>query len=735
LDGQEEQRDLVVVALPGVQRFIAEARSTSDVSAASEIYSTLAARIVDVLGNSHGGTLVLPAGPTQAAEEATSTSSAPPSSGAGMPNRVVALLPAGTGAAAAARASRAAHESWQALLRQALEPAAGRPLPETPGFPRVQWVCVPSDPAGYRVQWQQAQRLLAARRRVRDFAAVPEEEWRRRKLCSLTPRWPAEPEAPRGAPRHEKGTQLSAVGWVKRLWRPMRNQDGFPSTPSIASAPYRRAVLEHLGTPEVSEAVGNLARAEARIRSSLRTRGRETPVPGLPGPDRDPGRWLARSGGPWVYPERWRAEALAREAAEDRAEQAELAREIRGAADAGHQAARRLREVMDDLRRRTPPAGPPIPALTSYLAVVVQDLDSMGRFLGGGAPDATGRKIQVNPNDHRRVSQDLLRAARAQRDVLETTAVLGVPVYAGGDDLLAFTPASTALAAAEACHREIPSSLPRASTAVLFFHYHASIQQAMSHARSLLDEAKDRVRGKHALAVGYLRRSGVSAVSIQPWDARGGSSAALFGLFAREREPRLSPRLVADLERDAGELGVVAGQVRGPVLARRDRDGWTPYFPVPADLVVTADRAERRVFRLRPEDSAGRTDLGDADAAVPGGALRWLMPPADAEPVEPLQGWIPGDVLAAYLAGDLPDPDGSPLEDLDPLMRGDELARPFVPEVRVGLAREGRSVRAGATAPPPRRGPARRPPPSARHRRTGRPAALRRGLRAACRSR
>ena len=107
----------------------------------------------------------------------------------------------------------------------------------------------------------------------------------------------------------------------------------------------------------------------------------------------------------------------------------------------------------------------------------------------------------------------------------------------------------------------IGSALPTASTAVLFFHYHASIQRAMSQARDLLEQAK-KVSGKHGLAVGYLRRSGATAVSIQPWAGQeGGSSASRFGLFAREHEPRLSPQLVADLECDAGEL---TGSRRSP---------------------------------------------------------------------------------------------------------------------------------------------------------------------------
>ena len=180
-------------------------------------------------------------------------------------------------------------------------------------------------------------------------------------------------------------------------------------------------------------------------------------------------------------------------------------------------------------------AGRQAPPLASYLAVVVQDLDSMGRFLSGTPADAAARG-SIDPNEHERVSRELLRVPQRQRDALRTGELLGVPVYAGGDDLLAFAPAATALDAAQACHDEIPATLPTASTAVLFFHYHASIQQAMREARSLLEQAKEAVRGKHALAVGYLRRSGVSAVSIQPWTRPDGrSSAELFGFFARER--------------------------------------------------------------------------------------------------------------------------------------------------------------------------------------------------------
>lgn len=121
-------------------------------------------------------------------------------------------------------------------------------------------------------------------------------------------------------------------------------------------------------------------------------------------------------------------------------------------------------------------------------------------------------------------------------------------------------------------------------------------------------------------------------------------------------------------------------EIRGPVLARRYLGQWEPYFPVPADLVVSTDR--QRVHRLRPEPADGQTDLPD-------GPRCWLRPPKDAGPVEPLRGWIPGDVLEQYLAGDLSAPAGADLSDLR------HIADPLVPEPRIGLAREDRRARTG----------------------------------------
>lgn len=56
--------------------------------------------------------------------------------------------------------------------------------------------------------------------------------------------------------------------------------------------------------------------------------------------------------------------------------------------------------------------------------------------------------------------------------------------------------------------------------------------------------------------------------------------------------------------------------------------------------------------------------------------------------VKPLEGWIPGQVLADYLSEKLPARDGTPVSAF-------KIAKPLVPELRVGLAREGRAARTG----------------------------------------
>ncbi len=541
-----EDRDLLVVSLSGVQRFISESRTTSDLSSASEIMARLAMEATALCRNAGPETqIVFPVEPGTRTGGDLGVGGAPDlrgdgaRGGAAVPNRVVALVPAGSGAAVGGEAARAVDRIWKGWVQDAL----GRVV-DTPGMPGVQWVCAPVSLGNYATRWRLAQAALTARRRVRDFHAV---EWTQRRLCSLSPRWPAEDILPPDLQEHERDT-LSAANWVKRLWRPRLSgpgrRPGFPSTSSIASATFRGQVLDHLEVPGVRAAVVSLRTAVESLPRNLR----EAPVAGLDGAS-GLAEWLAAVAGPWVYADAWHDKVLKREyGPHDRD-----GRDLRTVAAEGRSAARRLAGVM----KKCVGIGPP----TRYLALLAQDLDGMGRFLSGEAVDGAG--ISVTEDQHTDVSRRLGALAANQWVALESRELLGVPVYAGGDDLLAFVPAATALEAARRCHGLAPAELPTASTAVLFFHSRSSLRRAVAEVRRLLEDAKAASPAKHALAVGFLRRSGVREQSIQPWqpldegavESAGQTAAESFDLFTGRVDRRsLSPRLVTELERDADEL-------------------------------------------------------------------------------------------------------------------------------------------------------------------------------------
>ncbi|MBE1533960.1 Cas10/Cmr2 second palm domain-containing protein [Actinomadura algeriensis] len=571
-----ESGDLVVVALGGVQAFIGESRTTADLAAASGMLSSLAAEAARVLSGS-GATLVFP----EHTEEG------------GKPNRVVALTSRGEGRAVAGRAAETVREMWAAQVRQVFGEDARAPT-DTPGFPDVSWVCVPGDRGAYAVKWDLAQRALAARRGVRAFGAVNEEG---RAPCSLSPRWASSPPPPK-ARRHHRKEQLSRANWVKRQHGLSEDGARFPSTYAIASARFRSEVDARWDAEGVADAVRVLRDVVRRLGGQ-----REAPVPGLAsghGGDRLRA-WLAESAGAWVYPDRWREGTV--EEAVPNASKSDAA----ALAERGRRAAEKLVERM---------RGHGVPAPAIYLAVVVQDLDDMGRFLS---------RRPVTVAAHQDVSRRLIGLAGRQTAALRGRDLLGVPVYAGGDDLLALSPAATALASAAVVHRlagETPD-LPTASTAVLFFHYHAQLRHVLVEAQRLLRDAKAGVPGKHALAVGFLRRSGARAESIQPWTPTpsGHSPEGLFERLGRSGEFTLSPRLVTVLERDAGELQGLRGEVYEAELRRlvgrhagggasAARDAWTA--DAGRALVELGDR----------EHSAGRRGRRPAPVARVGVFLR-----------------------------------------------------------------------------------------------------------------
>lgn len=559
----DENGDLVVVALGGVQRFIAESRTTADLASASRIVAALAQAAATACGE-HAA-LVFPrevvgtepdaAGRTDRTVRRVSDSAGEPvRTTPGAPNRVVAIAPEGAGEQAARAAAAAVHDRWAELLRRTYEPDPP-PGDGTPGMPDIAWVSIPASAGDYAMRWRLAQRALAARRRVRNFAPVTE---RGRRLCGQSPRWP-EARVPAKARKHDRDERLAAANWVKRRYRTFTTGEdagenaGFASTYSIASAPYRRALLDRLGAEPVREAVTGLRGAVLAV-----TRQRETPVPGLTWPKGDElAAWVATSAGPWLYETRWSPRALVREYGDELKkrhglDERSLPRTCAELAERGVAALRTLLAAVDPQVRRPP---------TAYLAVLAQDLDDMGAYLSGEMPGGRGQaRIAVRADVHRDVSGRLKALADAQVRALSGGDTPAVPIYAGGDDLLAFAPAAMALAAGRAVHDLVlDADLRTASTAVVFFHVQGSLRRAVGTAQGLLDRAKERLGDKHGLAVAYLRRSGMRAESIQPWTpSEGAAVIELFELLRDDQEHRLSPRLVSDLDRDEDEFALLA---------------------------------------------------------------------------------------------------------------------------------------------------------------------------------
>ena len=118
----------------------------------------------------------------------------------------------------------------------------------------------------------------------------------------------------------------------------------------------------------------------------------------------------------------------------------------------GYEAAQNLEDLMVDQG---------VPAPSPHLAVLVQDLDSMGKHLSGEAPGQDGQPLDLSRGHtvHTDVSARLAHTAARQRKAVEKVG--GVVVYAGGDDLLALVPAASALEATRACRNAGDPGLPR----------------------------------------------------------------------------------------------------------------------------------------------------------------------------------------------------------------------------------------------------------------------------------
>jgi CRISPR-associated protein Cmr2 len=539
--------DLVLVTIGGVQRFVAESRTTAEVAGGSALIQRLAreagrtvAERLEALGQD--SQLIFPA-------IATLTS---PTTSAGITNKIAFIAPDRRGAEVAKAAVQRAHTAWGDAVREVFD---GR-VPATPGMPDTAWVCVSGPIAtdgDYRALWVRAQEAMTARRRVR---LVPDVSLPGVRLCDQSASLPAEP-APQSARTHERREQLSAQGWVKRIAaRAPGGESTVMSTPAVASAWWRARLIDAVrGDPDAVSAVADHV---ATMQTLLRRLGAPLStgeLAGITAPERL--RPLIGGLGGWLHPEQWEAQALRREFGADP-----------HLADQGRRATSAIGKIATEVG---------MPALTPYYAVIVQDLDRLGSALG-----------ELDLTAQQQISQQLTDAASAQQALVAGPAHHGMAVYAGGDDLLGFCPAARALplarairAAVDVLHDGPLGSAGKdggpvtASTAVVFAHMTSPLRDTVRRAHLLIEEAKEATGHgsvcRDALAVLVRRRGGERARCIQPWTNTDGENAAdlLLRLTPRSSGPLssglpssgspLSARLASELERDEPRLDELTG--------------------------------------------------------------------------------------------------------------------------------------------------------------------------------
>jgi CRISPR-associated protein len=622
----------LVLSIGGVQEFIAASRRTADLWTASRIVSRLCQAALSGIAAA-GGEAVLPGSVA---------------SSAGLPNRVFAVIPGGDAAELAESAAVAVRQEWARLAGLTFRSPSGQVSAALATFPSLRWVVwhragdspgsAPGTVPGYDEGWRVCQLAAAARGRVRDFPAYA---GRGRQPCSLCGKREGEIAGSGVLPgrlRVAAGERVCPVCAVKRDPAVTEDLAGerapFPSTASVATAPFRLAVISALAaasdSPDrrtrLAEAVRSHGSAVALVTAALRAAGAQSAA-GLPRagalPALDRAAQLAgqpvsdwvRLDGAWCLPESWQPESLLHENGLPLTVADQQRRALEAACAQGRAACSGLADSLRDAvaQRGAAGAAGAAPRPATYLAVVLQDADDMGRSLGPASmPD--GRHDARNW--HGEVSRALIRVAGAQAAALEEAG--GRAVYAGGDDLLGLVPAAAAFLVARGCRElflartEGLLSRRSASTAVVLFHVSFPLQDALARARRALAEAKARP-GKGGLAVVVLRRGGEKAAAVLPWRGRQGSDpAGSLEALAVGFRAGLSPGLINDMYRgrrgiaELARAGLDYGAEVGRLVGRHtDADAG------PANAVSLVRAVEPATDRLSADDVRAWVDALD----------------------------------------------------------------------------------------------------------------------------
>lgn len=495
---------LFLVSIGPVQTFIASARRTRDLWFGSWLLSELSkAAAHEIVLSSSGNNLIFPAPPRQQLQELLKAGSK-----LNVANKIVALIDEPS-ADLGDRVYQAIKGRLDTIKDQVFDTIKNfdRTTAEKQVSDLVEffWVALPYENADYTTVRRNIEALLAARKNTRDFkpvswkgsgipkssidgqleSVVPPDLYQRhgeqqRKIKKLYDTYKAGP-----------AEQLSGVDLLKRLGNAGR-ESHFPSTSHIAALPYL-VRLSKLKDP--TEAQRLLRAYVAKIREIADLKNLTVMIDTI---SRQYADWedtiLVEDNDSLLYD----GSLLFEERLVD------IVTDTTGFEPA--------KEILHDFYAYV--QARPIP----YYAILVADGDFMGAAIDAQTAHEKG------PDRHRDISQVLAGFARDAREIVKSH--VGAPVYAGGDDVLAFMPLHTVLACAQDLAGEFSKRLapfpynenksPTLSVGIAVAHHLDSLREALNLARSAEKQAKA-LKEKNALAIRVSKRSGEERAVVGRW--------------------------------------------------------------------------------------------------------------------------------------------------------------------------------------------------------------------------
>jgi CRISPR-associated protein Cmr2 len=487
---------VLIFTFSPIQPFIAEARRTSDLYAASKILSKLARAVGEYLQSQ--GDLIYPA-----------------KIGGDVPNKLVVQVPWDQAGKIAEDAERVLKKNWQEEADTAVGFFKQKKLVPFSSAHQDQWMKIwkrqihdfwehywavaKIKDGKYQEAYAEANRGLEAAKRTRSFASKQEAglkdtlSGRRSALHTkdLDGRdyWVQIAQSPavfNARLRPDGRERLDAIGLVKRFGGiGMDFGARFPSTSSVASTWFLEAVR---GKPELEqyrEAV------EVLLDDHLHK---------------------VNSDPEWPYD----GDLFYKEELEPkRLHDSYGIEESKISGKALNQAKEKLTAL---LKASSVP-------LDRYYAILVFDGDNMGEHIAA----CQGKR------DHQDLSEMISQFAASVEEIVEKPSCQGRLVYAGGDDVLALAPLSSALPMAQELATTFTKIIPdaTASGGLAIVHHLYPLGSALKAARAAEKSAKS-VDSKNALAVRVLKRSGETTETRSKWSDVGKYFNSVYQHFKTE---------------------------------------------------------------------------------------------------------------------------------------------------------------------------------------------------------